>query len=91
MKGVSIFIAVCFFTFLRTSAQTNKSRLPGSPAEQKEIKADKHLEKEMQQKQLSAKPELLEENKLKEETKKIEGKNSKSIKSKNKRVKRNKC
>jgi hypothetical protein len=85
------FIAASVFTFSLASAQTNKNQTPARPAEQKEIRADNRLEKEMQQKQLSAKPELLEENKLKEETKKIEGKNSKSIKSKNKQIKRNKC
>ncbi len=53
-------VVASLFSFSLVFAQTSKDKLPGKTTEQNEIKADKHLEKEMQQKQLSAKPELLE-------------------------------
>ena len=61
MRKVFCFIAVCFFAFSSDYAQNSRKHLPAGPSEQKEIKADKHLEKELQQKQLSAKPEMLTE------------------------------
>ncbi len=88
MKIILGLIAAGIFTFSFASAQSNKKQLPGKPLEQKEIKGDRHLEKEMQQKQLSDKPELLEENISAAETKKTTQRHHhKSKKNKSKQIK----
>lgn len=61
MRKLLCLIAIAVIASFDGSAQTGKEKLPGRPAEQTEIKADQHLEKEIQRKQLSAKPvQLLE-------------------------------
>ena len=61
MKRTIILLTAAIIECFVCSAQTNQKQLPGKPSEQKEIKADKHLEKQLQQKQLSEKPESLNE------------------------------
>lgn len=86
MKKIVCVAVGFFFMFSLISAQTGKDRFPARPTEQNEMKADKHLEREMQQKQLLAKPERLEENieKKPEKTRKQvakQGRKSRSVKS----------
>lgn len=59
MKRTIILLTAAIITFSTASAQKDQKQLPGKFLEQKEIKADKHIEKQLQQKQLSEKPELL--------------------------------
>jgi len=59
MKKAGLFLTLFISVSLITFGQTSKAPVNGRPTEQQEIKADKHLEKELQQKQLTAKPEQL--------------------------------
>jgi hypothetical protein len=54
------YLALVFlFSVHHIHAQPTKNQLPGQPSQMKEIRADQHLERELQKKQLSAKPEQL--------------------------------
>lgn len=85
MKRVLCFTGACFFAFSIGYSQDNKKRPSSRLWEQQEIKADKRLEKEIQQKQLLSKPELLENSVGKAQTKKA---NSEKVNSKRKHVKK---
>lgn len=89
MKRILLLIGLALSAFSFVSGQVNKNQLRAKPAEQKEINADKHIEKEIQQKQLSDKPEILEEKSALKESKKASQKNFyKSKKIKGKRMKK---
>jgi hypothetical protein len=70
MRRTTCIIAIALLAFSQNHAQTRKDPLKATPAEQKEIKAAQHLEKEMQRKQLFAKPGQLADPAAASQTKK---------------------
>lgn len=85
MKKLACFVSLCFLSSSLIFSQTTPKHLPAKPPEEKEIKADRHLEKEIQQKQLSDKPVVLSEGHNQEgvvkKNKKMVKKNGKYVKS----------
>jgi hypothetical protein len=85
---------ILFMPFLILIAININAQQPNKPtknkqAEQNEIKADQHLQKELQQKQLTMKPERLvyspaQQEEIKEKKKTITSEKSKTIKRKSK-------
>lgn len=61
MKATIIFASILFTICSGSFAQSQQNRKQVKPSEQKEIKADKNLEKEIQHKQLRDKPVMLGE------------------------------
>lgn len=59
MKKFYYFLPVFIFSASITYGQAPEKKLPAKPAEQKEIIANDHLRKELEQKQLLASPERI--------------------------------
>lgn len=84
MKKLASFVTLTFLCSSLIFSQTTPKHLPAKPSEEKEMKADRHIEKEIQQKQLSDKPVVLHDGDHKEG---VEKKNKKMLKKSSKNVK----